>query len=105
MAIPLKYNLRSLFNRKISTALIILGISLVVMIFVSMMSMAQSMKQAIVQTGCKDNVIIKNKSTSSVEYDPEIEWPEKELYLNANRDRVNQILINLINNGLIYSTR
>lgn len=68
MAIPLKYNIRSLLNRRISTALIILGISLVVMIFISMMAMAQSMRRAIVQTGCEDNVIIKNKATSSVEY-------------------------------------
>jgi putative ABC transport system permease protein len=68
MAIPLKYNLRSLINRKISTALIVLGISLVVMIFITMMAMALSMKRAIVQTGCEDNVIIKNKSTASVEY-------------------------------------
>jgi putative ABC transport system permease protein len=38
------------------------------MIFVSMMALAQSMRRAIVQTGCADNVIIKNKSTSSVEF-------------------------------------
>ena len=67
MAIPLKYNIRSLLNRRVSTSLIILGISLVIMIFVSMMALAQSMRRAIVQTGCEDNVIIKNKSTSSVE--------------------------------------
>lgn len=68
MAIPLKYNIRSLLNRKISTSLIILGIAIVAMIFVSMMALAQSMRRAIVQTGCADNVIIKNKSTSTVEY-------------------------------------
>jgi len=67
VAIPLKYNIRSLLNRRVSTSLIILGISLVIMIFVSMMALAQSMRRAIVQTGCEDNVIIKNKSTSSVE--------------------------------------
>ena len=67
MAIPLKYNIRSLLNRRVSTSLIILGIALVIMIFVSMMALAQSMRRAIVQTGCEDNVIIKNKSTSSVE--------------------------------------
>ncbi|MHA2405052.1 MAG: hypothetical protein ACXADH_18815, partial [Candidatus Kariarchaeaceae archaeon] len=32
------------------------------------MALAQSMRRAIVQTGCADNVIIKNKSTSSVEF-------------------------------------
>lgn len=68
MVIPLKYNLRSLLNRRISTALIVLGISLVVMIFVSMMAMAQSMKRVIVQTGFEDNVIIKNKSSEAVEF-------------------------------------
>ena len=68
MAIPLKYNIRSLLSRRVSTVLIILGIALVVMIFISMMAMAQSMRRAIVQTGCEDNVIIKNKSTSSVEF-------------------------------------
>jgi putative ABC transport system permease protein len=68
MAIPLKYNIRSLINRKVSTLLIILGISLVVMIFVSMMAMTQSMKRAIVQTGCEDNVLIKNKATTSIEF-------------------------------------
>jgi len=68
VAIPLKYSIRSLLNRRISTSLIILGVSLVVMIFVSMMALAQSMRRAIVQTGCAENVIIKNKSTSSVEF-------------------------------------
>jgi len=68
VAIPFKYSIRSLLNRRISTSLIILGISLVIMIFVSMMALAQSMRRAIVQTGCADNVIIKNKSTSSVEF-------------------------------------
>jgi ABC-type lipoprotein release transport system permease subunit len=68
MAIPLKYNFRSLLKRKVSTILIILGIALVVMICIFMMAMAQSMKRAIVQTGCDDNVIIKNKSSSSIEF-------------------------------------
>ncbi|MCX5886564.1 MAG: ABC transporter permease [Proteobacteria bacterium] len=67
MAIPLKYNLRSILNRRVSTILIIVGISLVVMIFISMMAMALSMRRAIVQTGSSDNVIINNKSTSSIE--------------------------------------
>ena len=68
MAIPLKYNIRSLLNRRISTSLIILGIAIVAMIFISMLAMAKSMRRAIISTGFPDNVIIKNKSTSTVEY-------------------------------------
>lgn len=67
MALPIKYNLRNLLNRRVSTTLLILGISLVAMIFTSMMAMAWSMKRTIVQTGCEDNVIIKNKSTASIQ--------------------------------------
>ena len=48
--------------------LITLGIALVMMIFISMMATAQSMKRAIVQTGSEQNVIIKNKAAPSVEF-------------------------------------
>ena len=68
MAIPLKYSLRSLLTRRVSTLLIILGIALVVFIFISMIATAQSMKGAIMQTGSEENVIIKNKAVPAVEF-------------------------------------
>lgn len=68
MAIPLKYNLRSLLTRRSSTLLIISGIALVVFIFISMIATAQSMKKAILQTGSEVNVIIKNKAVPAVEF-------------------------------------
>ena len=67
MAIPLKYSLRSLLTRRVSTALITLGIVLVVFIFISMIATAQSMKRAILQTGSEHNIIIKNKAVPTVE--------------------------------------
>ena len=68
MAIPLKYSLRSLLTRRVSTLLITLGIALVVFIFISMIATAQSMKGAIMQTGSEENVIIKNKAVPAVEF-------------------------------------
>ena len=68
MAIPLKYSLRSLLTRRVSTLLIILGIALVVFVFISMIATAQSMKGAIMQTGSEENVIIKNKAVPAVEF-------------------------------------
>lgn len=68
MAIPLKYSLRSLLTRRVSTLLITLGIALVVFIFISMIATARSMKQAILQTGSEENVIIKNKGVPAVEF-------------------------------------
>jgi putative ABC transport system permease protein len=68
LAIPLKYSLRSLLTRRVSTLLITLGIALVVFIFISMIATARSMKQAIMQTGSEQNVIIKNKAVPSVEF-------------------------------------
>jgi ABC-type antimicrobial peptide transport system permease subunit len=68
VAIPLKYSLRSLLTRRVSTLLITLGIALVVFIFISMIATAQSMKGAIIQTGSEENVIIKNKAVPAVEF-------------------------------------
>ena len=68
MAIPLKYSLRSLLTRRVSTLLITIGIALVVFIFISMIATAQSMKGAIMQTGSEENVIIKNKAVPAVEF-------------------------------------
>jgi ABC-type antimicrobial peptide transport system permease subunit len=68
VAIPIKYSLRSLLTRRVSTLLITLGIALVVFIFISMIATAQSMKRAIVQTGSAQNVIIKNKAVPAVEF-------------------------------------
>lgn len=45
MAIPLKYNLRNLFVRRVSTVMTILGVSLVVVVFLLVMSLAEGVRK------------------------------------------------------------
>jgi len=45
MAIPLKYNLRSLMVRKVSTGMTILGVALVVTVFLLVMSLAEGVRK------------------------------------------------------------
>ena len=45
MAIPIKYNLRSLFVRKVSTGMTVLGVALVVTVFLLVMSLAEGVQK------------------------------------------------------------
>lgn len=58
MKIPLIYNLRSVSQRPVSTALTALGIGLVVAVFVAMLALANGFIAALVKTGSDDNVLL-----------------------------------------------
>ena len=58
MKIPLIYNLRSMRQRPVSTALTALGIGLVVAVFVAMLALANGFVSALVRTGSADNVLL-----------------------------------------------
>lgn len=58
MAIPLKYNLRNLVVRRVSTLMTVGTIALVVAVFVALMSLANGLNSALVTTGSPENVII-----------------------------------------------
>ena len=58
MKIPLIYNIRSVVQRPVSTALTALGIGLVVAVFVAMLALANGFAAALVRTGSPDNVIV-----------------------------------------------
>lgn len=65
MKIPLVYNLRSVVQRPVSTALTALGIALVVAVFVAMLALANGFVAALVKTGSADNVLLLRKGADS----------------------------------------
>jgi len=58
MAIPLKYNLRNLMVRRISTLMTIFTIALVVAVFIAVMALASGLNSALVSTGSPENVLV-----------------------------------------------
>jgi ABC-type lipoprotein release transport system permease subunit len=65
MKIPLIYNVRSVIQRPVSTALTALGIALVVAVFVAMLALANGFAVALVKTGSKDNVVVLRKGADT----------------------------------------
>lgn len=68
MAVPLKYNLRSLLVRRVSTAMTAGGIALVVAVFVIVMAMATGLGAAIGDTGSPDNLIVLRRGATTETY-------------------------------------
>src|SRR2546425_2930192 len=58
MAIPLKYNLRNLVVRRVSTLMTIGTIALVVAVFVALMALANGLNSAFKTTGSPENVLV-----------------------------------------------
>src|SRR5438309_729271 len=65
MAIPLKYNVRSLLVRRVSTAMTAGGIALVVAVFVIAMAMVAGLGSSINETGSPDNVVVVRKGSTT----------------------------------------
>ena len=65
MKIPFVYNLRSVTQRPVSTALTALGIGLVVAVFVAMLALANGFIAALVKTGSPDNVLLLRRGADS----------------------------------------
>jgi ABC-type lipoprotein release transport system permease subunit len=65
MAIPLKYNVRSLLVRRVSTTMTAGGIALVVAVFVIVMAMVAGLGSAISDTGSPDNVVVVRKGSTT----------------------------------------
>ena len=58
MAVPLKYNLRNLFVRKVSTVMTILGVALVVMVFLLVLSLAEGVLKTLSTNVSPLNVVV-----------------------------------------------
>ncbi len=62
MAIPLKYNLRNLFVRKVSTTMTVLSIGLVVAVFVALMALGSGIDKTFTSSGDPHNLLVMRKS-------------------------------------------
>lgn len=65
MQIPLKYILRSSISRRLTTAITILGIALVVFVFTAVLMMANGVQKTLRSTGSDDNLLIARKAAMS----------------------------------------
>ncbi len=68
MAIPLKYNVRSLLVRRISTAMTAGGIALVVAVFVIVMAMVTGIGATITDTGAPNNMVVVRRGATTETY-------------------------------------
>lgn len=65
MKLPLKYTLRNLWTRRLTTSLTITGIALVVFVFAAVLMMAYGIQKTLVETGSDDNVIVLRKAATA----------------------------------------
>ena len=65
MNIPFKYTARNLLTRRLTTALTVIGVALVVFVFTAVLMMADGVKKTLVSTGSDDNVMILRKSATA----------------------------------------
>jgi len=64
MKIPLKYILRNFKSRRLTTAITVLGIAMVVFVFAAVLMMAYGIEKTLIATGSPDNVIVARKSAN-----------------------------------------
>ena len=65
MAIPLAYNFRNLWTRRLTTILTISGMALVVFVFASILMLAEGLQKTLTETGSFDNVVFLRKGSNS----------------------------------------
>jgi ABC-type lipoprotein release transport system permease subunit len=65
MAIPISYNFRNLWTRRLTTILTVSGMALVVFVFASILMLAEGLQKTLVETGSYDNVVFLRKGSSS----------------------------------------
>jgi putative ABC transport system permease protein len=65
MAIPVAYNIRNLWKRRLTTSLTVAGMALVVFVFAAILMMAEGLQKTLVETGSFDNVVVIRKGSTS----------------------------------------
>ena len=65
MAIPIRYSLRNLWTRRLTTAMTATGLALVVFVFAAVLMLAHGLERTLVTTGEPDNVLVVRRSATS----------------------------------------
>ena len=65
LSIPLKYNVRNLFVRKVTTSLTVLGIALVVAVFLCVMALGEGLATVFTASGSEKNVLVLRQNSQS----------------------------------------
>ena len=65
LGIPLKYNVRNLFVRRVTTTLTVLGIALVVAVFLCVMALAEGLSNVFTSSGSERNVLVLRQNSQS----------------------------------------
>ncbi|HEX7580837.1 MAG TPA: ABC transporter permease, partial [Thermoanaerobaculia bacterium] len=65
LGIPLKYNIRNLFVRRVTTTLTVLGIGLVVTVFLSVMALGEGISKVFTTSGSDKNVLVLRQNSQS----------------------------------------
>lgn len=65
MKIPFAYTWRSLWTRRLTTALTVGGITLVAFVFAAVLMLAHGLEQSLIETGSDDNAVVLRKSAST----------------------------------------
>jgi putative ABC transport system permease protein len=65
MAIPLTYNIRNLWTRRLTTTLTVSGMALVVFVFAAILMLANGLKKTLVETGSYDNAVVLRKGADT----------------------------------------
>jgi ABC-type lipoprotein release transport system permease subunit len=65
MQLPLKYIVRSSISRRLTTAITMIGIALVVFVFTAVLMMANGVQKTLRSTGSDDNLLVARKAAAS----------------------------------------
>jgi putative ABC transport system permease protein len=65
MAVPLSYNIRNLWTRRLTTTLTVSGMALVVFVFAAILMLSNGLRKTLVQTGSYDNAIVLRKGADT----------------------------------------
>jgi putative ABC transport system permease protein len=65
MKIPLSYNLKNLWTRRLTTTLTVGGMALVVFVFSAVLMLSEGLRKTLVDTGVPDNVVVIRKGADA----------------------------------------